>query len=91
MEHLERNRQIALMLGVTLHESQLSMPHPHYTCYHSDWNWLIAAIDKVSEILISKDGDMEIYRTILDQIPDIEATFIAVSNFAKQYNEENHE
>lgn len=45
----ERNKQIALMLDIELHESQLSMTHSHYTCYHSDWNWLMEAVQFIKK------------------------------------------
>jgi hypothetical protein len=54
--------------------------------FHSDWNWLMEAIKKILSI-VSENDDMEIYNIIIDQIPDIEAVFIAVSQFAKLYNE----
>jgi hypothetical protein len=54
--------------------------------FHSDWNWLMGAIKKILSI-VSENDDMEIYNIIIDQIPDIEAVFIAVSNFAQLYNE----
>jgi hypothetical protein len=96
----ERNEQIALMLGVQLHDSQLSIPHSHYTCYHSDWNWLMEAVE-----FISKNGftysiykndklyccSIRIDRTISDFIlikneSQKEAVFKAVSDFAKKFN-----
>lgn len=54
--------------------------------FHLDWNWLMEAVEKILQI-VSQDDDMETYHTIIDQIPDIEAVFIAVSDFAKLYNE----
>jgi hypothetical protein len=87
----ERNKQIAMMLDTKLHESQLSMPHPHYTCYHSDWNWLMEAVEFIQE-LEDKLGDKENFK-IFNRVLALsigtkkETVFIAVSDFAKQYNE----
>jgi hypothetical protein len=35
---------------------------------------------------VSENDDMETYNIIIDQMPDIEAVFIAVSDFAKKFN-----
>jgi hypothetical protein len=53
--------------------------------FHSDWNWLMETIRKILHI-VSEEDNMETYNIILDQIPDIEAVFISVSDFAKKYN-----
>lgn len=114
----ERNKQIALMLGVELHESQLSMPHSHYTCYHSDWNWLMEAVEFIENLNnivhisgneVCIDGNVLVERNITlggtmnsynekyyptlisiteedEELTKKEAVFIAVSDFAKRYN-----
>lgn len=53
--------------------------------FHSDWNWLMEAVKKILSIE-SEDDCLETYYTIIDQIPDIEAVFLAVSDFAKKFN-----
>lgn len=63
-EIAERNRQIALMLGIKLHESQLPMPHSHYTCYHSDWSWLMEAVEFVENNKLSLDNNRPFNLTI---------------------------
>jgi hypothetical protein len=56
--------------------------------FHSDWNWLMDSIKKVLNI-VSEDNDIEVYYTIIDQMPDIEAVFMSVSDFAKEYNQKS--
>jgi hypothetical protein len=102
----ERNKQIALMLGKLPKE----IPFLGY-CYsipefHSDWNWLMEAVefirlqnfsyDMYCPNGIEKDNDGEFECNFWDKInPEIigrsktslkEAIFIAVSDFAKLYN-----
>jgi hypothetical protein len=90
----ERNEQIALMLGwKNLNDD--SFPEYIDTVgnfyplkelkFHSDWNWLMESIKKILSIVLEND-DMETYNIIIDQMPDIEAVFIAVSDFAKKFN-----
>lgn len=99
----ERNEQIALMLGWEQYEDSeerlfgfwrpntiLEKPWSRRVErleFHSDWNWLIESIKYILTIT-SEDDEIETYNIIIDQIPDIEAFFIAVSDFAKVYNNE---
>jgi hypothetical protein len=90
MTQQERNKEIALMLGLQYDKECVIYIMTAYSWdmlrFHSDWNWLMGAIKKILSI-VSENDDMEIYNIIIDQIPDIEAVFIAVSQFAKLYNE----
>jgi hypothetical protein len=70
------------------------MSHSHYTCYHSDWNWLMEAVEFIEtkgyDIVISKQscsiwvgGKCHVDGKGFNKT---QAAFIAVSNFAKLYN-----
>lgn len=119
----ERNKQIALMLGLDplnnpylgaftindkktynsnfYHERLEGESWYVYPEYHSEWNWLMEAvefIEKLGETNKSYGTLVEITTTYtkigkitidlkLISINKIEATFIAVSDFAKLYNE----
>lgn len=48
-EILDYNKRCADFLGVKLHESQLTMPHPHFTGYHSDWNWIMGVVEAIEK------------------------------------------
>lgn len=49
-EILQYNKMCAEFLGVTLHESQLTMPHSHFTGYHSDWNWIHEVVEAILKV-----------------------------------------
>ena len=74
----ERNKQIALMLGVDVNYST--------QVYRDSWNWLMEAIQFLHKHFESK----EMSWTSIERYPlytDIETVFVLVSNFAKHYNE----
>ena len=88
-ETRERNKQIALMLGLKL---PLSISkYSALICenngnYHSDWNWLMEAIQFLHKHFESKERGW----TSIERYPlytDIETVFVLVSDFAKHYNE----
>jgi hypothetical protein len=91
----ERNKQIALMLGYE------NMSPDKLLLFHSDWNWLMEAKSFINNKLyqtyqtyyphtnrhqfsIWKESNC-LLETI--DIDEKEAVFIAVSDFAKLYNE----
>jgi hypothetical protein len=54
--------------------------------FHSDWNWLMEAIQFLQKHFESKERSW----TTIDRYPlytDIETVFVIVSDFAKHYNE----
>jgi hypothetical protein len=118
----ERNKQIALMLGLKLlgkpylgaysvdtithntsfyHERMEGESWYVYPEYHSDWNWLMEAVDfiekkgysidihqnraAIKDNFACNDKFEEIIKVSLSSKK--EAVFIAVSDFAKFYNE----
>lgn len=59
-----------------------------FSCeFHCSWNWLMPVIKKILEITVELD-EMEMYYSIIDQIPHIEQVFYAVVEFIKWYNNE---
>lgn len=52
-EILQYNKRCAEFLGVTLHESQLTMPHSHFTGYHSDWNWIMKVVEAIEKLIFN--------------------------------------
>jgi viroplasmin and RNaseH domain-containing protein len=105
----ERNKQIALMLGL----KPLGTPYSgafeadnntdsnfssffngllegeswyEFPKFHSDWNWLHEAVKKVYSLLTPSDSRKHDIIQLLGRNQK-EATFIAVSDFAKLYNE----
>jgi len=118
----ERNKQIALMLGIEyeVHSNTYRLRNNICTqlVFHSDWNWLISASKLICDTIGYKmyfvstpsysrciftdtssidTGMMPLDKTefingkiVVDsdiQKTDIKAVFIAVSDFAKLYNE----
>jgi D-mannonate dehydratase len=85
----ERNKEIALMLGLKLPFS--ISEYSALICknngnYHSDWNWIMKAIQFLQNHFESK----EMVWTAIERYPlftDIETVFTMVSDFAKHYNE----
>jgi hypothetical protein len=92
----EHNKQIALMLGweiVPTKSDELlfknSRNHEYYEYklkFHSDWNWLMEAIDFIKAL--QKDWPLAT-SDVCDSLvtTPIEGMFIRVGNFAKKYNE----
>lgn len=109
----ERNKQIALMLDWKYVEDgdvwnpnmthDYSFVRSYEMKFHSDWNWLMKAVEFIENIEVDEFGYIvemlpgmsRIYLsrnnyTILSTEPKSsrkEATFTAVSDFAKLYNE----
>jgi hypothetical protein len=110
----ERNKQIALMLGVDVNYSTQvyrdsksnlrhiidNMPKSEHLKFDIDWNWLMEAVEFITKLggsysisgkscAISVDEpywfDVEII--VYTNEPTHKAVFIAVSDFAKLYNE----
>jgi len=79
-EIIERNNQIVLMRGLS--ENDFAPEDLHF---HSDWNWLMTAAKFMLDI-VSENDDMETWYSFTDQLPDIKASFIVLSDFAKEYN-----
>ena len=116
----ERNKQIALMLGMKIEGTYItnwkefnSLLHSIEDTlkFHSDWNWLMEAVEFIEEKLklktvisnmgfginnqyININRDVSIIDETIDNPSKImgkssnkkEAVFIAVSDFAKLYN-----
>jgi hypothetical protein len=92
----ERNKQIALMLGWERHNhtsyftwtKQNSKDHIYESIlqFHSDWNWLHEAAEKVYSLTHPSDSIRHDIIHILGRSHK-EAVFIAVSDFAKLYND----
>jgi hypothetical protein len=90
----ERNEQIALMLGMKIEGTYItnwkefnSLLHSIEDTlkFHSDWNWLMEAIQFLQKHFESKDR----YWTTIERYPlysNIEDVFVVVSDFAKLYN-----
>lgn len=93
----ERNEQIALMLSWYEENSIWKVLKPFRggsiaeqkvkdLKFHSDWNWLMQAIQFLQKHFESK----EMVWTTVQRYPlftDIETVFTMVSDFAKHYNE----
>ncbi len=96
----ERNKQIALMLGVDVNHSTRvyrdsksslrhiidKMPKCLLLIFHEDWNWLMQAIQFLHKHFESKERSW----TSIERHPlytDIETVFVLVSDFARHYNE----
>jgi hypothetical protein len=96
----ERNKHIALMLGVDVNYSTQvyrdsksnlrhiidNMPKSEHLKFNIDWNWLMEAIQFLHKHFESKEWTW----TSIERYPiysDIEKVFVLVSDFAKHYNE----
>ena len=53
--------------------------------FHSDWNWLMAVVEKILDTC-SETDDMESYYTVVDAIPNITSTHRTVVEFINYYN-----
>jgi len=88
----ERSEQIALMKNYEISENKECFKLPNKNGwirleeFYTDWNWLMEAVEKIAT-LEATDDKVGIFNIIIDQMPDKEAVFIAISNFAKLYNE----
>jgi len=112
----ERNKQIALMLGLNHDEEAIVFNMQSYSWdmlrFHRDWNWLMETVEFIEEKLkletvisimgfgsnnqyININRGISIINETYDNPSKImgkastkkEAVFIAVSDFAKLYNE----
>jgi hypothetical protein len=92
----ERNKEIALALGWEYVEERdiwnpnmlhdYSFVKSEYLKFHSDWNWIMEAIQFLQDHFESKERSW----TTIERYPlytDIETVFVIVSDFAKHYNE----
>jgi hypothetical protein len=98
MTQQERNKQIALMLGWTynsFNDRWNEDMHHDYSFlkmdelkFHSDWNWLMDAVEFAVEHF---EGTSSISERILDMSINSpkEDVFVAVSEFAEYYNTKN--
>jgi hypothetical protein len=107
----ERNKQIALMLGGVydtdmtkywfylpkgIKWSGIFAPTTSDLSFHSDWNWLMEAVEFIENLDLSEFnyhvGKMTLFRLnkdVLKKMPITskkESIFIEVSDFAKQLN-----
>jgi ribosomal protein L30/L7E len=102
----ERNKQIALMLGLHHDKECVIYEMKAYTWdmlrFHSDWNWLMEAVEFIQKELIKNNDEfcIEFYEGLpgepmtfvsyaeqnVKSKSSKEAVFIAVSDFAKLYN-----
>jgi hypothetical protein len=95
-ETQERNKEIATMLGWEYVEERdvwnPNMLHDYSFVksedlkFHSDWNWIMEAIQFLQDHFESKERSW----TTIERYPlytDIETVFVIVSDFAKHYNE----
>ena len=91
MTQEERNKQIIQMLGF-----KRGVYYDKDLKFHSDWNWLMEAVEFIEKILYNNQpihfgrNVCVIFspKTIKSKGKDKkEAVFIAVSDFAKLYNE----
>jgi hypothetical protein len=86
----ERNKQIALMLGlhhdedVVIFSDMMSYAWDNLK-FHSDWNWLHEAAEKVYSLTHPSDSIRHDIIHILGRSHK-EAVFIAISDFAKHWN-----
>ncbi len=95
----ERNKQIALMLGWRVGHKDFpkeqrwskewfdtSEIRHEILHFHTDWNWLMEAVKKVYLLISPSDSRKH---DIIQKVGrgQREAAFIAVSDFAKLYNE----
>jgi hypothetical protein len=97
----ERNKQIALMLDWEQYQNSEERWFGHWKPsttlekpwsirverleFDSDWNWLMTAAKFMLDI-VSENDDMETWYSFTDQLPDIEAAFVMLSDFAKEHN-----
>ena len=53
--------------------------------YHSSWNWLMPVVKRIL-IIASEMDEMERYHVVIDNMPDVQAVWLAVVEFIKWYN-----
>ena len=58
--------------------------------FHSDWNWLMAVVEKILNICAEND-DLEKYAVITDNIPYIQQTYDECIKFINFYNKQKEE
>ena len=54
--------------------------------YHESWDWLMPVVEKCLDV--SNDDNIEDFYSIQNVVPNIEATYQAVVEFIKEYNNE---
>ena len=55
--------------------------------YHTEWNWLMPVVDKIFALAVA-DENIELFYDVQTHIPDKTATYNAVVEFIKTYNDE---
>lgn len=95
-EIINGNEQLAEMLGYTKigmknlyywNRFPDDMGYPSdYFKFHTDWNELMEVLKFILTELESVTDDMEIWYSLVDQIPDIEQTWKVAVNIATEEN-----
>lgn len=89
----ERNKEITLMLGkplpISVSEYSALIVKTNGN-YHKDWNWLMEAVDFISNYY-SDEGIPMVHILNMPIFTPKVVIFIAVSDFAKLYNKNKNE
>jgi hypothetical protein len=87
----DRNKQIALMLGDSMQkiveQNGYHYPSDEELLFDSDWNWLMESVEFVKSITDKNLEELKYEVTHLFITSSKKRVFIAVSDFAKLYNE----
>ena len=59
-----------------------------YLPYDKSWDWLMPVVEKCLDV--SNDDNIEDFYSIQNVVPNIEATYQAVVEFIKEYNDERN-
>ena len=87
----ERNKQIALMLGLNHDKEAVVYKMRQYSWdslkFDLDWNWLMETVEFVKSVTDKNLEELKYEVTHLFITSSKKRVFIAVSDFAKLYNE----
>jgi hypothetical protein len=81
------NELIAEFMGLNKTAYKDTPPIMSNLKYHTLWDWLMPVVENILNVC-SESDNMESYYTIVDGIPNIEATYKAVVEFIKWYNQQ---
>jgi hypothetical protein len=80
------NKLIAEFMGVDYVDIDTYLENNKELQYHTSWDWLMPVVQKCLDV--SNDDNIEDFYSIQNVVPNIEATYNAVVEFIKEYNDE---
>jgi hypothetical protein len=97
---MNNNKLIAEFMGMdsfkdslaSLHQGKINVDVDVYeqAQYHTSWDWLMPVVQKIFGLAVA-DENIELFYDVQTHIPDKTATYNAVVEFIKTYNDGQRE